>query len=147
MLTIVTKTSVDPGLASQLRISVVRLARRLRREGTDESMTPSQLAALASLDHHGEMTLGELAAHEHVQPPSMTRIVGYVEQAGLVSRTPDPTDGRQVLLSLTPEGRRLLAADRARRDAWLCQRLKALTEEERAALRAAAEILERLTRS
>jgi DNA-binding MarR family transcriptional regulator len=147
MLTTVTETSVDPGLASQLRMSVVRLARRLRREGTDESLTPSQLAALASLDHHSEMTLGELAAHEHVQPPSMHRIVGSLEQAGLVSRTPDPTDGRQVLLSPTAEGRRLLGADRARRDAWLCQRLKALTEEDRAALRAAAEILERLARS
>lgn len=125
----------------------MRLGRRLRREGADESLTPSQVATLSSLDNHGVMTLGELAAHEHVRPPSMTRIVSGLEDAGLVTRTAHPTDGRQVLLTPTAEGSRLLAADRERRDAWLCQRLKTLTPEERAALRTAAEILERLARS
>jgi DNA-binding MarR family transcriptional regulator len=147
MLTTVTTTSMDPGLASQLRVSIMRIGRRLRREGTNESLTVSQVAALASLERHGVMTLGELAAHERVQPPSMTRIVGHLEQAGLVTRTAHPTDGRQVLLTPTDKGSGLLAADRERREAWLCQRLKTLTEEERAALRVAAEILERLARS
>ena len=146
MLTIV-KTSLDPALASQLRMSVMRLGRRLRQQRPDDRLTPSQIAALSTLDHHGALTLGELASHEHVQPPSMTRITGALEELGLVTRTPHPTDKRQVLFAATPEGSRLLAVDRKRRDAWLCQRLKDFTPEEIAALREAAPLLERLARS
>jgi DNA-binding MarR family transcriptional regulator len=149
MLTTVSpaKTVVDPELSSSLRISVMRLARRLRQMRTDERLTASQVAALATLDRHGPLTLGELAAHEKVQPPSMTRITGALEEAELVSRTPHPTDGRQVLLAVTPVGARLLATDRKRRDAWLHQRLATLTTAEVDALRAAADVLEKLARS
>ena len=143
MLTIVT-TSLDPALASRLRLSVMRLARRLRQQRPDDRLTPSQIAALATLDRNGALTLGELAACEHVQPPSMTRITGALEELGLVTRTPHPTDRRQVLFATTPEGARLLAEDRRRRDAWLCHRFKGLTPEEIETLRAAAPILERL---
>ena len=143
MLTIV-RTSLDPALASQLRMSVMRLGRRLRQQRPDDRLTPSQIAALATLDRNGALTLGELAACEHVQPPSMTRITGALEDLGLVSRTPHATDKRQVLFAVTPEGARLLAEDRKRRDAWLCKHLGGLTPEEIETLRAAAPILERL---
>lgn len=145
MLTIV-RTTLDPGLASQLRMSVMRLGRRLRQQRADDNLTPSQIAALATLDRDGALTLGELAAREHVQPPSMTRITGALEDLGLVTRTPHPTDGRQVLFGVTPAGARLLTEDRKRRDAWLCGRLAGLTPEEQKTLRDAAPILERLAR-
>jgi DNA-binding MarR family transcriptional regulator len=143
MLTIV-PTTLDPALASHLRMSVMRLGRRLRQQRIDDRLTPSQIAALSTLDRNGARTLGELASAEHVQPPSMTRITGALEDLGLVSRTPHPTDKRQVLFAVTPQGAKLLAEDRKRRDAWLCQRLKGLEPDEIEILRAAAPILERL---
>ena len=143
MLTIV-RTILDPALASQLRISVARLHRRLRQQRVDDRLTASQLAALATLDRHGALTLGELAAHEHVQPPSMTRITGALEDLGLVTRTPHPTDKRQVLFAVSPAGAKLLTEERRRRDAWLVKRLATLTPEEIETLRAAAPIIERL---
>ena len=146
MLTIV-RTTLDPALATQLRMSVMRLGRRLRQQRADDRLTPSQIAALATLDREGPLSLGELAAREHVQPPSMTRITGALEELGLVTRMPHATDRRQVLFGVTPEAARLLAEDRRRRDSWLCHRFKELTPEEIATLRAAAPILERLARS
>lgn len=122
----------------------MRLGRRLRQQRADDNLTPSQIAALATLDRDGALPLGELAAREHVQPPSMTRITGALEEMGLVTRTPHPTDRRQVLFAVTPAGAKLLAEDRKRRDAWLCGRLARLTPEEVAILRDAAPILERL---
>jgi DNA-binding MarR family transcriptional regulator len=125
-------------------MSVMRLGRRLRQQRTDDRLTPSQIAALTTLDRHGALTLAGLAAAEHVQPPSMVRISAALEDLGLVTRTPHPTDRRQVLFAVTPAGARLLTEDRKRRDAWLCQRLKGLTPEETEALRIAAPILDRL---
>ena len=139
-----TRTKVDAELSSELRLGVMRLARRLRQQRTDESYTPSQLSALAALDRHGALTPGELAAHEHMQPPSMTRIVAALEAADLVTRADHPTDGRLVVLTVTPAGAALLAADRRRRDAWLTKRLAELSPDELSALRAAAPVLERL---
>src|SRR6476661_524153 len=94
-------TSADTALASTLRLSVMRLARRLRSMRTDTSLTLSQLAALATLDRHGPLTPGELAAHEKVQPPSMTRLLAVLEAAGLVTRTAHATDGRQVIMTVS----------------------------------------------
>lgn len=125
----------------------MRLARRLRRERADDSLTATQLSALATVDRSTGITLGELAAAEYVQPPSMTRVVAGLEQLGLVHRTPHPTDGRQALLGCTPQGHHLLEVDRERRDAWLCHRLRELSSDERTTLRAAAEIMERLAQS
>ena len=136
--------STDPALASALRLSVMRLSRRLRAERVDTSLTLSQLAALATLDRHGPLTPGELAAHERVQPPSMTRLVASLEQAGLVTRAPHASDRRQVLLAVSPAGAEMLQEDRRRRDAWLAQRLRALDPADLAELRQAADILERL---
>lgn len=144
MLTVM---STDTALASELRTSVTRLARQLRRMRTDTSLSLGQLAALGTLYRHGNLTPGELADHERVQPPSMTRIVHALEEQGYVARCPHPTDGRQVVVSLTEEGRRLLREDRRQREAWLAQRLRDLTPEDRAVLHRAAEVLDRLGRS
>ncbi len=134
-------------LTSALRIAVMRTARRLRAERSDASLSLGSLAALGALDRHGPLTPGELADHERVQPPSMTRTLAALEAAGLVTRTPHPTDGRQVLMSTTPAARTMLRADRRRRDEWLAVRLTALTPEELATLDAASAILDRISRS
>jgi DNA-binding MarR family transcriptional regulator len=146
----VTKTRSDAGLATALRISVSRLARRLRVERQAEglaSLSDTQLAALAVLDRHGPMTPGELAEHEKVQPPSMTRVIAVLEERRLVMRAPHPTDRRQVVLTVTEQGRELVSPARRRRDAWLAKRLKELSPEERAILRAAAPVLEKLSQA
>jgi DNA-binding MarR family transcriptional regulator len=136
----------DAALASELRTSLTRLTRRLRQMRPDTSLSLGQLAALGTLDRHGAMTPGDLAAHERMQPPSMTRIVNALEQAGYVTRTPHPTDGRQVVVALAPEGLRLLKEDRRQREAWLAQRLRDLTPEERELLHQASELIDRLGR-
>lgn len=133
-----------PDLASSIRLSVMRLARRLRAERSDTSLTLSQTAALATLDRSGPLTPGELAALERVQPPSMTRIVASLQDAGLVERRPHHSDRRQVLLEVSARGRALLREDRRRREAWLARRLAELDADERAVLRAAAPLLDRL---
>jgi DNA-binding MarR family transcriptional regulator len=134
-------------LASVLRLSVMRLGRRLRKERSDGSLTPSQLAVLGTLERQGPLTPRELAAHEKVQPPSMTRILAGLEALGLVDRAPHPRDGRQVLMSLTRAARELVDEDRRRRDAWLARQLGELTPAERETLRSAAELLARLAGS
>ncbi|QBI52277.1 MarR family winged helix-turn-helix transcriptional regulator [Streptomonospora litoralis] len=141
------QTRTDAGLAAVLRVTVGRLARRLRAQRLDASLSLGQGAALFTLARHGEMTPGELADHEKVQPPSMTRIVAALEERGLVRRTKHPEDQRRQLVDLTDEGRDLVRADQRRREAWLAQRLKELSPEEKDTLRRAAEILDRLTQS
>jgi DNA-binding MarR family transcriptional regulator len=140
-------TGADTELASVLRLSVMRLARRLRHERAETSLTLTQLSALSAIDRHGAMTPGELAAHERVQPPSMTRVLAVLEERALVTRTPHPTDGRQSIVSATDAARALLREDRRRREAWLVGRLAELSEADRAALRAVAPILDRLAQS
>jgi DNA-binding MarR family transcriptional regulator len=150
MNTIATQTRSDAGLSTALRISVSRLARRLRVERQADglaSLSDTQLAALAVLEKHAAMTPGELADHEKVQPPSMTRVIAMLEERGLVMRAPHPTDRRQVVLTVTEEGRALVVQARRRRDAWLSKRLKELTPDERAVLRAAAPVLEKLSQA
>jgi len=137
-------TRTDGALASDLRIAVMRLARRLRAERVDLDLTISQLAALASLERHGPSTPGLLASYERIRPPSMTRILAGLEARGLVVRSPHATDGRQVLVEVTDEAKAMLRADRRRREAWLSQRLATLSADDREALRAVAPILERL---
>ncbi|WP_407921540.1 MarR family transcriptional regulator [Actinomadura soli] len=144
-----------PGLAEELRISIARLSRRLRtlRPATEGDrggrgpLTLTQFAALAAIERHGSMTPRELADHEKVQPPSMTRVIAYLEEEGLVARSPHPTDGRQVVLNATEAGTALLADERRRKEAWLARRLGELTDDEREILRRAAPIIDRLSRS
>ena len=147
-----TRTRTDAGLATALRISVSRLARRLRAQRTLSGMTEAvlsetQLAALSALEVHHAMTPGELAEHEKVQPPSMTRVIAVLTERNLVVKSPHPTDGRQVILTVTEEGRAVVQRVRRRKDAWLAQRLAELTAAERATLRAAVPILEKLSQS
>jgi DNA-binding MarR family transcriptional regulator len=145
------QTRSDAGLASALRISVSRLARRLRAErlakGLEPGLSDTQLAALAALERHAAMTPGELAEHEKVQPPSMTRVIAALEERGLVTRGPHATDRRQVVLTVTEPGRAVVQQSRQLREAWLAKRLRELTPQERATLRAAAPILEKLSQS
>src|SRR3954469_10950616 len=126
----------DSGLASELRLSVARLTRRLRYEREPGNpLSVASLSALGVLFREGECTIGALAAHERVQPPSMTRTVNCLVEEGYAARRPHAKDGRQVLVALTDKGREILLADRRRRDAWLAQRLRDLTPDERALLR------------
>lgn len=140
-----------PGLATSLRISVSRLARRMRAERAAQGLQPelsdTQLAALAALEKHDGMTPGELAEHEKVQPPSMTRVVAALEGRGLVRRTPHPTDRRQAVLIVTDQGRDFVQQVRQLREAWLALRLQELTPEDRAVLEAAVPLLARLSQS
>jgi DNA-binding MarR family transcriptional regulator len=142
----------DAALATAMRISISRLARRLRVErlglgGTETVLSDIQLAALAALARHDSMTPGELAEHEKVQPPSMTRVIAVLEERGLVRREPHATDRRQVVLTVTEEGRDVVQRVRRRREAWLAQRLQELTPDERQILLAAAPILEKISQS
>ena len=139
----------DTGLSSALRISVMRLARRMRseRDPDNELLPVGQLSVLGTLKRNGESTVGELAAVERVQPPSMTRTVNCLADGGYVVRRKHETDGRQVVVALSDKGLTTLAADRRRRDAWLAQRLRELTPDERAVLRQAAPIIERLAQA
>jgi DNA-binding MarR family transcriptional regulator len=130
--------------AAALRLGVMRLARRLRVERNNDDLTFNQLSALGTLRNHGPLPIGEIATLENVKPPSMTRTIACLEEAGLVTRRPSETDGRQVVVELTPTAERVLDEDRARRTAWLARRLAALTPEERELLTSVAPLLERL---
>lgn len=138
----------DAGLASQLRLSVMRLRRRLANERhPDNELSLGAMAVLGSLYRHGELTVGELATLERVRPPSMTRTITCLEEGGQVTRRPHDTDGRQVVVALTVTGKATVIADRRSRDAWLARQLSGLTPHERAVLREAAPILEGLSSS
>ena len=133
-----------PALAARLRLGVTRLARRLRQEA-EAGVTPSMLSALSSAERQGSLTMRDLCNAEQVQPPTMTRIVAALVEAGLVVREADPSDGRVAWVSVTAEGRRLL--ERSRRDRTMTgpDHPFALEPEELRTLEAAARILERLT--
>jgi DNA-binding MarR family transcriptional regulator len=123
----------------------MRLARRLRQMQDDSlGLNPNQLSAMSVLLNSGDQLMGELAAHEKMQPPSMTRIVNSLEASGHVARRPDPRDHRQCLVTLTESGRQVLLANRRRRDEWLAVRIAELDPADREVLRHAVQILERL---
>ncbi len=134
-------------LAGLLRDAIGRLGRRMRADRAATDLSLGQWAALRALDIHGPMTPSELAAHERVQPPSMTRILARLEEQGYVTRTPDPVDRRQVVLAASKQGRTLLGEDRRRKDKWLSQRMRGLDADEVAALAAALPVLEKLSRA
>ncbi|APU17665.1 MULTISPECIES: MarR family winged helix-turn-helix transcriptional regulator [Actinoalloteichus] len=137
----------DSGLASRLRVAVVRLNRRLRAQRADSSATLTQLSALSCLHKCGPLTPGELAAKENVQPPSMTRVISALEDAGFVSRRPHPTDGRQAIVEMTPSGKGYIKAEVSARERWLERKLAELDDSERVVLSRAAEIIERVAGS
>jgi DNA-binding MarR family transcriptional regulator len=130
-------------LAARLRLAVARLGRRLRQEAGGP-LSPSMVSALATIDRQGEITLGDLAAAERVQPSSVTAMVGKLEAAGHAVRRSDPADGRVTWIRLTAQGKRLLERERARKNAFLARRLGRLDQKQVAALAAAVDVLERL---
>ena len=134
-------------MASALRLAVVRLNRRMRAQRVNASVTISQLAAMSTLDFHGPLTPGELAAHEKVQPPSMTRVLAGLEEMRLVARRPHPTDGRQVIVELTATGKQLCRDEVRMREAWLSRRVAELDPEDRDVLRRAVEVINRMVES
>ena len=139
----VTAPAAEPAgdLAERLRLAITRLARRLRQEG-DIDASPTQLAALATIERRGPITLGELATAERIQPPTVTAAIDRLEAQGLVRRQVDAADRR--VTRVTADGRKLLARQRSRKTAYLARRLRALTPEEHATLDAAAAILDRV---
>jgi DNA-binding MarR family transcriptional regulator len=130
-------------MAGQLRVAVWRAARRMRHV-SDVEISPTLHSALGSVEAHGPITAGKLAAHEHVRKPTMTRTIRELVDRGLIERLPDPLDGRVTWLRVTPAGKTLLQNARRRTDVFLTKRLQRLSQEERDTLQSAAEILERL---
>src|SRR4051795_13348460 len=107
-------------LAHRLRPVLTRLARRMRQAASGD-LSPTQGAALATVDCHGPLTPSELATRERIQRPTATRVLARLEEAGLIERTADPTDRRSSLVTATDAGRALLAAQRERKDAFLAR--------------------------
>lgn len=140
----VTVTALDASLAPRLRMAVLRLARRLRQQAEAAEVTPTLLSALSTVERAGPLSLGELAAAERVQPPTVSRVVARLEELGLVAREADPADRRVSRVRVTPEGHRYVARSRTRKDAYLARRLRALSPAEQALLAEALPLLERL---
>jgi DNA-binding MarR family transcriptional regulator len=141
----VNETATDVGaMAARLRITATRLARLLRRQG-DTGLSPSQLSALTSIERHGPLTLGALADHERVAPPSITKVVAKLEELDLVARRADPDDRRVARVTATDAGHALLAQVRQRKDVWLASRLADLDDDQRERLAAALDVLDELT--
>ncbi|MFB8279651.1 MarR family winged helix-turn-helix transcriptional regulator [Nocardia colli] len=114
-------------LAGELSLAVVRLTRHLRGRRADSQISLTQLSALATLARDGAMTPGALAARERVQPPSMTRVIASLTDLGMVERKPHPTDGRQIIVSLSEAGTALIADETHAREAWMTEQLSGLT--------------------
>ncbi|WP_197043668.1 MarR family winged helix-turn-helix transcriptional regulator [Saccharothrix sp. NRRL B-16314] len=140
----VTETEAEAGLASRLRLAVVRLTRRLRAQRVNSAISLTQVSALSTLHKCGPLTPGELAAKEGVQPPSMTRVIAALEEYGFATRRPHPTDGRQAIVELSATGLDYINEEVSAREAWLDKRLAELTPEERGVLSRAAEIIDRM---
>jgi DNA-binding MarR family transcriptional regulator len=130
-------------LPARLRLAIVRTARRLRQEGGSD-LGPAQASALATIERHGPLAPSELAERERIKRPTATRILGSLEEAGLLTRVRDPEDGRSSILSVTSEGRELIRRTRARKTAYLAKRMRDLPPEDLRALERAAEILEEM---
>jgi DNA-binding MarR family transcriptional regulator len=135
--------ALDEELVGRLRFSVTRLARLLRQQD-ETGLTPTSVAMLATIGRDGPLTLGELAAHEQVAPPTITKVIGKLEDAGLVDRVPDPIDRRVCRVVLTDHGHQQLDVNRSRRTAWLGDRLASLPPEEAARLDDLVDMLEHL---
>jgi DNA-binding MarR family transcriptional regulator len=130
-------------IAARLRLSATRLARRLRQE-SGAGLSPSQLSALAVVYNHGPLTLGALAEHERVAPPTITKVVSKLESDGLVIRTPDPSDRRVCRVEISPAGTDLLDEVRRRKTAWLTARISELDPESQRRLAEALDVLDDL---
>lgn len=143
----VTDLVADLALAADLRVTLARTSRRLKAERGDAGLSDPQFNVLAILLREGPTSPGRLAELERIAAPAMTRTVGCLADQGLVRKDEHPTDGRQVVVSLTPQGEAEVQETRRRRDAWLSARLADLDADERAALVRASEILRRIAAS
>ena len=130
--------------AAEIRQGATRLSRRLRSERPPGGLSSSKLSVLSHLLHSSPATAGEVAAADHQQPQSLTRVLAELERERLITRTRDEHDRRQSLLSITHEGRQALRRDMAQRDEWLAVALTGLTETERDLLRLAARLMDRI---
>src|SRR3954467_759813 len=130
-------------VAGHLRLVVARTARRLRQQA-DAELSPSMSSALAAIDRHGPLTPSELAAHERVQRPTITRVLARLEELALIERASDPGDRRSSLIPASAAGRTLLRRQRSRKDQYLVRRLETLDADDVATLERAAAILERM---
>lgn len=138
-----TGDAADPDTAYRLQYAISLLARRLRRE-IGSGLTPSQLSVLSTVHRNGPLTLGELAECEQVAPPTITRVVSKLEDAGYLQRLPDPDDRRVARVQVTEEARRLVAAARQSKADWVLARLEQLPPAQRRRLLAAVDALEAL---
>lgn len=128
-------------LADRLRVSIGRLARRLRQQSL-AGLTPSQASVLATLDRHGPISMGRLAKHEAISKPSATGIVKRLIARGLVVKTRDPHDGRSAIVEITARGSEVLDERRREKTAYLAERIASLELEDREVLERAAQLLE-----
>jgi DNA-binding MarR family transcriptional regulator len=131
-------------LVGAVRNTITRLARQLRQQ-SDESITPTQSAALATIKRNGPLTIGALAEHERVAPPTISRVVDKLVDLGLVERHATPRDRRVTIIAISPAGLALMANAKQARNAWLAERLAGFSDAERAHLRDSIELLGRLT--
>jgi DNA-binding MarR family transcriptional regulator len=125
----------------EIRLTIQRLARRIRSMQSDETVTEGQRSVLFSLANNGVQTLGSLSEHERVTPPSMNRTINALVKAGLVTRVGAEDDGRKVSIDLSPAGRTFISETRRKRDAWFTQQLAALTAAERSIIEQSGTIL------
>ena len=130
-----------------LRLAILRLARRTRAERAGEDVTDGQLSVLFVLWKEGPQTLGSLAEHERVTPPSMNRTVNALAESSLVTRDASPDDGRKVLIDVTESGHTIISETRRRRDVWFSRRLADLSPEQRQILELCAPVLRELADS
>jgi len=133
--------------AARLRMAIVRTSRRLRQEAVGaggSELTPTAVAALATVERHGPLTPSELAQIERIKRPTATRTLRVLVEAGLVDRAPDPADGRSALLSVNGAGRERLRRLRGRKNAYLARRMRDLPAEDLRTLERASEILEEI---
>lgn len=131
--------------AGAIRRSVVRIVRRLRLERPDEALSLFKLSILGILYRKGPATAGALAIRERIRPQSLTRLLASLARKNYVSRQPDKRDRRRLLITLTPAGRKALAADVRKKEAWLARRMeRTLSPDERALLLRASRLLDRL---
>jgi DNA-binding MarR family transcriptional regulator len=129
--------------ASRLRLAIVRTARRMRQEAGGE-LSPTLIAALATIERHGPLTPSELAEIERIKRPTATRIAAALDNEGLIERAADPTDGRACLLNISRDGSALVKRMRSRKNAYISRRLRKLGDEDVETLERAAEVLERM---
>lgn len=130
--------------AAEIRLGVLRLARRLRSERPADGLSVNKSSILGHLRRQGPMTAGALATADRQQPQSLTRVLAELQRDGLVVRSRDDHDARQSVLSLTDAGRAAFARDMAQRDAWLGTALDDVTDTERELLVLAARLMTRL---